>query len=182
MFQVLLTAWEATTQPTTLFGNHVVRRSTLIRTLTVSIISSTLGLIFFAMAISNLVGSGPTAIFSAVVVPIGLVYLILIWLIGGFIVMNTAYIGFAAWEIVALAWCPIGVIALLLSPLAWLLPGLGIIFFIILVSIWHLVIIHGALKALSPARTHPTVLLYLGTIFFLPTLLFVLFLTIFNSP
>ena len=181
MLQVLVTAWDATPQPAVLFNQHIARRSTLTKTLIVSVISSTLGVTFFAVAINNLFTSGPITVFSALAIPLGLVYLILIWLIGGFIIMNTAYIGLVAWEIVALAWIPIGFIALLFSPLAWLMPAPGILFFGIALSIWHLVIIHGAIKTLSPTKTRPTFLLYLGTVFFLPTSLFALFITLFNA-
>lgn len=175
------TLWRAVSHPSAFFAELTERPR--------------LGSAFAAMAASALVAAVVAGVVAAratgsdawlpflVGVPAGVLpYLAVVTVLGGLTLMRPAALDLRAFEIVAWAWVPSGVLALSLLPIGWFAPWptlLGGV--LVLLPAWHLWIVFRGLETFASGGRRPAFVFYVVAVFALPSVLTVFTATVLST-
>ena len=172
--------WTLASRPKAFFGALAEQNSNLPRSLMAAVLSMGIGTAIFLLAFTRMTASNAYAPIFALGIPAGLFLWLILWFIGGLIIIRPSGLDTRAWELTAWAWTVAGLVALSLLLVAIYLPFIAILLGLLAATIWHLLLLNTALKSFGSKNIFQTLLAYAFSVFVLPWLMFIVFYLIVN--
>lgn len=169
---MLRTIWRAASRPQPFFERLYEAPPNLARSSLAAVLSVSFALLALALAIITATDSTAYAPIILFVLSGGLVYWLLIWVLGGLVIIRPAALDIRGWELVAWSWVPVGVVALSLVPVIFMLPLVAIIAGLFGACLWHLALLNTALRVFAKRGRAAALLWYIGCVMVLPWLMF----------
>lgn len=174
-------AWRAVSHPQAFFASldDRPRLGRAIATMAVSALSAS---VVAGVVALRATGSDAWLPFVLGVPAATLPYLAVVTLLGGLTLMRPAALDLRAFEIVAWAWVPSGVLALSLLPIGWFAPWPTLLGGLLgLLPAWHLWIVFRGVEAFAAGGRRPAFVFYVVAVFALPSVLLVFTATVLSS-
>jgi hypothetical protein len=169
---MIRTIWRAASRPQPFFEKLKEAPPNLLYSSLAAMLSVSFALVALAFAI--IVATASTA-YAPIVLGLllaGLFYWLLIWALGGLVIIRPASLDIRGWEIVAWSWVPAGVVALSLIPVVFIQPLIAIFAGVFGVYIWHIGILSVALGVFAEKGRVRAMIWYIGCVMVLPWLMF----------
>lgn len=165
-------AWWAASAPRSFFLSlHAAPHARVGRAATAALLSWLVAATVGALAFVRATGSDGFVVAVALLLAIGLPYLLMAVFVGGLVMVRPAQLDLRAWEIAAWAWVPAGVLALSLLPAALVAPAPAALLGVAVAPVWHIVLVLHGVRVFAPARLGVAIVLYLVAVVVVPLLL-----------
>jgi len=177
---VIRTLWQAASRPEAFFGRLEPLEPRIPRAFLSALLSVLFGLVVASLVFARLTNS--TGILPIVLFGIlagGLTWLI-IWALGGLVLLRPSRLDIRAWELCAWSWVPAGIMAFSLLPVAFFLPLPSLILGFLGTLGWHFTMLHTGLRVFAPDFVRPSLTFYIIFVLLLPLSLFGWLLYVFS--
>lgn len=169
---MIRTIWRAASRPQPFFEKLKDAPPNLIKSSLAAMLS--VGFALIVLAVSIIMATDSTAYAPIVLFLLlgGLFNWLLVWALGGLVIIRPAFLDIRGWEIVAWSWVPAGVVALSLIPVVFIQPLIAIFAGVFGVYIWHIGILSVALGVFAEKGRVRAMVWYIGCVMVLPWIMF----------
>lgn len=173
-------AWRAVSHPAAFFAS-LGDEPRLAPALASAAVSAAIGSLVAGVLLARATGSDAWLPFLLGAPALALPYLAIVTLLGALTLMRPAGMDLRAFEVVAWAWVPSGVLALSLLPIGLFAPWPTLAGAAAMLPPWHLWLVWRGTDAYAVARPRTAVALYVAAVFGLPTALLAFTTTVLSN-
>ena len=177
---MLKAIWKLASRPQAFFDALAQDMSRLPRALFAAVFSIAIASAVFLIAFIRMTASNAFTPIFALGIPAGLFLWLILWFIGGLIIVRPSGLDTRAWELTAWSWTVAGLVASSLLLAASYIPFIAILIGLLATTIWHLMLLNTALNSFGSKHVFQTLVAYAFSVFVLPWLMFIVFYLIVN--
>lgn len=173
-------AWRAASLPGAFFA-ELDDEPRLGPALRAAFASGAIGAAAAGLLLARATGSDAWLPFVLMVPVVALPYLAIVTLLGALTLMRPAGMDLRAFEVIAWAWVPSGMLALSVLPIGWLVPWPALASAGLLLPPWHLWLVWRGTQVHAVANARVAFVLYVVAVFGLPSALGVFILVVLSQ-
>jgi len=162
-----LAVWRAASHPAAFFAG-LGEEPRLGRAAAVAAASAAVGALIAGFLALRVSGSDAWAPFLLAGPALALPYVAIIAVLGGLVLMRPSGMDLRAFEVVAWAWTPSGLLALSLLPIGLLVPGPALAGGLAMLPAWHLWLVWRGVQSFAAGGVRTAFALYAAAVFGLP--------------
>ncbi len=173
-------AWRAASHPRAFFS-ALEDRPSLPPPLAAAAASALVGSLILGVVAARATGSDAWLPFLLGAPVLVLPYLAIVTLLGGLVLMRPAALDLRAFEIVAWAWTPTGLLALSVLPVGLFAPVPTLLGAAVLLPPWHLWVVWRGVEAHAAGGARAAFILYIVAVFGVPSALLAFTVTVLSN-